>query len=162
MNGQPPAGSCLTSPKPTQKRDWGQTPRRFFQQGNKFLLENSFSYGDVLRVCMGHVPHLRRSPFYTSSPQRSRAGLTCAVPPALSKGNPQPESVSATPGLYRLEMGNVRRGDRCIRSSDASSRASRGRPGGPSCPDDGECPCRREFRRDGRTDRCFPTGRCRW
>src|SRR5216683_7220986 len=40
----------------------------------------------VLRVGMGHVPHLRCSASYIPRTQRLRAGLTYAAPPALERG----------------------------------------------------------------------------
>src|SRR6266704_3375314 len=39
----------------------------------------------VLRVGMGHVPHLRCSASYIPRTQRFRAGLTYAAPPALEE-----------------------------------------------------------------------------
>src|SRR5216683_142291 len=43
---------------------------------------------DVLRVGMGHVPHLRCSASYIPRTQRLRAGLKYVAPTALQKGIP--------------------------------------------------------------------------
>src|SRR6266851_7962847 len=49
----------------------------------------------VLRVGMGHVPHLRCSASYIPRAQRSRAGLKYAAPPALEERQMLPSHPSA-------------------------------------------------------------------
>src|SRR6266478_9766532 len=58
------------------------------------------------RAKMGHVPHLRRSAFYISRTQRSRAGLKYAAPPAFVGGR---RSEKAREGARRTEMGRMMR-----------------------------------------------------
>jgi hypothetical protein len=105
---------------------------------------------------------------------------TCSAPTPLrtqDAGLPDtnhrdPHKPGESPALQGAQNGEVnsplqrqetiRKGDRGIRAFGVSSRASRGRPGDPSCPGDGEFLCWRELRRGGRKGRCFPTGRCPW
>src|SRR5216683_2848284 len=63
------------------------------QFGAKFALDGfvpsfrtEYHMHHVLRVGMGHVPHLRCSASYIPRTQRLRAGLTYVAPPALERG----------------------------------------------------------------------------
>src|SRR6266571_5376865 len=58
-----------------------------------FGTEHDVDY--VLRVGMGHVPHLRCSALYIPRTQRLRAGLTYAAPPALEETQILPSHPSA-------------------------------------------------------------------
>ncbi len=59
------------------------------------LLGAEYYMDHVLRVCVGHVSHLRRLPFYTLGTQRSHAGLTSGAPTALGERHGRVGQLSA-------------------------------------------------------------------
>src|SRR5438094_5095410 len=63
----------------------------------------------VLRVGMGHVPHLRCSASYIPRTQRLRAGLTYAAPPALEEGRSLPAARSFKVQRRPVSSAGVRR-----------------------------------------------------
>jgi hypothetical protein len=139
-----------------------------------FAQTSRFMVNKLAATCRGErqIPHRRSqnarpgSGRQHQSVRRSGHGMPCPYEetaragrtPALEETRAETKNVARQARRYKSK---IRRGGRCIRAFGASSRASRGRPWGPSRRGSGGCFCCRGPARGGRTGRCAPRGRSR-